>query len=39
MVPEDDHHWCVLDPSYGMIIEWDIGESIKIRMSPREQVA
>jgi hypothetical protein len=37
--PDDDQHWCILVPDYGMIWEWSIGESIKIRMIPREQVA
>jgi hypothetical protein len=38
-VPEDLHHWCYLYPSCGLVWDWDIGESIRIRMSPREQVA
>jgi len=39
MLPTDEHHWAVIDPKYGMIVSWSIGESAKIRMSPRTQVA
>lgn len=37
--PSDDDHWCTVDPSYGMIFKWNILESIKVRMVPRDQVA
>jgi hypothetical protein len=37
--PDDEHHYCHLYPAYGMIWKWDIGESIKIRMNPRDQVS
>lgn len=39
LAPSDEHHWCLIDPSYGFIQNWDIGESVKVRMVPRDQVA
>jgi len=39
MLPEDDHHWAEIDPSVGLMPKWNIGDSARIRMSPRTQVA
>jgi hypothetical protein len=39
MAPEDTYHWAVIDPAYGLIPEWDIGESARVRMAPKTQVA
>jgi hypothetical protein len=38
-VPDDTNHWASIDPSCGMIDDWDIGTSAKIRMAPNTQVA
>jgi len=39
MAPEDDDHWALIDPSFGLIHEWEVNESAKIRMVPKTQVA
>jgi len=39
MVPGDAHHWAELTPAFGIISEWDIHASTRIRMTPRTQVA
>lgn len=39
MVPEDDNHWASIDPHHGLVTEWEIGNSAKIRMRPNTQVA
>jgi hypothetical protein len=39
MAPEDDDHWALIDPSLGLIHEWEVNESARIRMVPRTQVA
>lgn len=39
LASNDDHHWCLVNPAYGFIEEWDIGESVRVRMLPKDQVA
>lgn len=39
MVPDDSDHWACIDPKYGLIEDWDIGRSARIRMEPKTQVA
>jgi len=39
MAPDDDCHWALIDPKYGLIPEWDVRESTKVRISPKTQVA
>jgi len=39
MIPADTHHWADLDPSSGLVTEWEVGASTTVRISPRNQVA
>lgn len=39
MAHTDEGHWACIDPSYGLLMKWDIRESTMLRMSPKTQVA
>lgn len=39
MLPDNTHHWAVIDPCFGLCTHWDIIESTRMRMSPATQVA
>lgn len=39
MAPDDEGHWAEIDPSCGLIHVWEVNQSVKIRMSPKTQVA
>jgi hypothetical protein len=39
MLPTDRHHWAEVNVEHGVITEWDVRESTRIRMAPRDQVA
>jgi len=39
MASDDTAHWATVDPSAGLLVGWEVGESTRIRMSPKTQVA
>lgn len=39
MASDDDCHWALINPKYGLIPQWDVRESTKVRISPKTQVA
>jgi len=39
MIPDDPDHFAYIDPSYGIITDWEVGASTKIRIAPKTQVA
>jgi hypothetical protein len=39
MVPGDAHHFATVNPIYGLVTEWDVLESTRVRLVPRTQVA
>lgn len=39
MAPDDTGHWSDFDPACGLITKWDVHQSVKIRMTPKTQVA
>lgn len=39
MAPDDDNHWAHLNPEFGLVLDWDIKDSARIRMIPNTQVA
>lgn len=39
MAHADSNHWALVNPRFGMVIDWDIKDSALIRMVPNTQVA
>jgi len=39
MASSDEDHWSIIDPSFGLIRNWEVGESTVVRMTPKTQIA
>jgi hypothetical protein len=39
MAPQDPNHWAIITPSFGFVKNWDVGQSVILRMIPNTQVA
>jgi len=39
MAPTDPGHWAEIDPRCGLVSQWDVKESVRIRIAPMTQVA
>lgn len=37
--PGNDHHFCAINASYGLLTSWDARESVRLRLTPPTQVA
>ncbi|CAF1157448.1 unnamed protein product, partial [Didymodactylos carnosus] len=39
MTSSDDAHWAVINPSFGIMLKWDLDASVTSRMAPKTQIA
>lgn len=39
MALSDTNHWAIFDPSSGCILDWEVGLSTSVRMTPKDQIA